>query len=127
MKTVFAIFILFLVSPIHSQIEALFDLKKFHSSESNYIETYLFIYGNTLFENKDSNFKDKGVEVLQYIENDKKHIVAHEKYIIKEQSDYVEKEGIMDLQRFPVSNGVFTIFLEINDINDSNNNNRLFY
>ena len=64
MKTVYAIITLFIVSPLHSQIEALFDLKKFHSSESNYIETYLFIYGNTLFENQDSNFKNKGVEVL---------------------------------------------------------------
>ena len=121
MKTVFAVITLFIVSPLHSQIEALFDLKKFHSSESNYIETYLFIYGNTLFENQDSNFNNKGVEVLQYIENEKKQIIAHEKYIIKEQSDYVEKEGIIDLQRFPVSNGKFTIFLEIKDINDSNN------
>ena len=121
MKTLFTVITLFLVSPLHSQIEALFDLKKFHSSESNYIETYLFIYGNTLFENQDSNFNDKGVEVLQYIENEKKQIIAHEKYIIKEQSDYVEKEGIIDLQRFPVSNGKFTIFLEIKDINDTNN------
>ena len=69
MKTVFAVITLFIVNPLHSQIESLFDLKKFHSSESNYIETYLFIYGNTLFENPDSNFNDKGVEVLQYIEN----------------------------------------------------------
>ena len=121
MKTVFAVITLFIVNPLHSQIEALFDLKKFHSSESNYIETYLFIYGNTLFENQDSNFNNKGVEVLQYIENEKKQIIAHEKYIIKEQSDYVEKEGIIDLQRFPVSNGKFTIFLEIKDINDTNN------
>ena len=59
MKIVFAVITFFLVSPLHSQIEALFDLKKFHSSESNYIETYLFIYGNTLFVNQDSKFNDK--------------------------------------------------------------------
>ena len=121
MKTSLVLITLFFVSPLYSQIEALFDLKKFHTSESNYIETYLFIYGNTLFENQDSNFNDKGVEVLQYIENKKKQIIAHKKYIIKEPSDYVEKKGIIDLQRFPISNGEFTIFLEIKDINDTNN------
>ena len=74
-----------------SQIEALFDIKKFHSLENNYIETYLFVYGNTLFESIDSNLRDKGIEVLQYIEDENNKIIAHKKYIIKEEADYVRK------------------------------------
>ena len=36
----------------------------------------------------------------------------------------MEKQGIIDLQRFPVSNGRFTVYLEIKDINDTNNTER---
>ena len=69
MKNLFLlIFILTTLSGI-SQIEALFDIKKFHSSENSYIETYLYVFGNTLNGSTDSNLKDKGIEVLQYIED----------------------------------------------------------
>ena len=79
MNKLLVFIIVFLVSPFYSQIEALFDLKKFHSNVNNYIETYLYIYGNTLTENEDSTFNEKGVEILQYIENSEKEIVAHKK------------------------------------------------
>lgn len=121
MNKLLVFIIVFLVSPFYSQIEALFDLKKFHSNENNYIETYLYIYGNTLSESEDSTHDEKGVEILQYIENEEKEIVAHKKYIIKENSDYVEKEGIMDLQRFLIPLGDYNIYVEINDINSSKN------
>ena len=121
MNKLLVFIIVLLVSPFYCQIEALFDLKKFHSNENNYIETYLYIYGNTLSENEDSTLNEKGVEILQYIENSEKEIVAHKKYIIKENSDYVEKEGIMDLQRFPIPVGDYNIYVEINDINSSKN------
>ena len=105
----------------YSQIEALFDIKKFHSIDNEYIETYLFVYGNTLFEGSDTNSTEKGIEVLQYIEDENNKIVGHKKYIIKEQSNYVEKEGIRDLQRFSISKGNYTLYIEINDINNASN------
>lgn len=104
-----------------SQIEALLDIKKFHSTDSDYIETYLYVFGNTLYESSDTNNTEKGIEVLQYIENQNKQIISHKKYIIKEVSDYVEKEGIIDLQRFPISEGEYTLFIEIIDINNPSN------
>ena len=119
-KLLVSVFTLFTFSG-WSQIEALFDIKKFHSLENNYIETYLFVFGNTLFESLDSNFKDKGIEVLQYIEDENKKIIAHKKYTIKEEADYVEKDGIVDLQRFPVKSGKFILFIEITDINKPSN------
>jgi len=106
---------------INAQIEALFDLKKFKSIDENYIETYLYIYGNTLKTNLDTNKVTKGVEILQYIENSKKDIVAYKKYIIEEKADYVESKGIMDLQRFALKNDKYNIFIEINDVNDGSN------
>ena len=85
-KLLTSVFTLITLSGL-SQIEALFDIKKFHSLEKNYIETYLFVYGKTLFERLDSNIKDKGIEVLQYIEDENNKIIAHNKYIIKEEGD----------------------------------------
>ena len=119
-KLLASVFTLITLSGL-SQIEALFDIKKFHSLEKNYIETYLFVYGNTLFESLDSNLKDKGIEVLQYIEDENNKIIAHKKYIIKEEADYVEKDGIVDLQRFPVNSGKYMLFIEITDINKPSN------
>ena len=90
---IFSTYILVLLSLFgQSQIEAIIDIKKFHSNKSNYIETYLFVFGNTLYESSDTSNTEKGIEVLQYIENQNNQIVSHEKYIIKEVSDYVEKK-----------------------------------
>ena len=48
-------------------------------------------------------------------ENNK--IIGHKKYTIKEVADYVEKDGIVDLQRFSVGSGKYMLFIEITDIN----------
>ena len=104
-----------------AQIEALFDLKRFESTDQNYIETYLYIYGNTLVESSDTSKRIKSVEILQYIEDQNKDIVAYKKHIISEESDYVLRDGIMDLQRFSIEDGNFNIFIEIKDLNDTTN------
>lgn len=121
MKIIITFFLAINIFCSHAQIEALFDLKRFKSTEENYIETYLYIYGNSLKNSIDTNINNKGVEILQYIENEDKEIVAHKKYIITDKTDYVERKGIMDLQRFPILNGDFKLFIEIKDINDSLN------
>ena len=104
-----------------AQIEALFDLKRFQSTDQNYIETYLYIYGNTIKESVDTSNRKKSVEILQYIENEEKEIVAYKKHTISEEADYVQRDGIMDLQRFSIKDGIFNIFIEIKDLNDTNN------
>ena len=121
MKTFLFNILVFCSLIAQSQIEALLDIKKFHSTENDYIETYLYVFGNTLYESSDTNNTEKGIEVLQYIENQNKQIISHKKYIIKEVSDYVEKKGIIDLQRFPISEGEYTLFIEIIDINNPSN------
>lgn len=118
-------FLLILVSSFvflssSAQIEALFDIKRFKSSDQNYIETYLYIYGNTLNENLDTNNRKKAVQILQYIENDQREIVAHKKYIIEEKIDYAQRDGIMDLKRYTLPDGKFNITIEIKDLNDTN-------
>jgi GWxTD domain-containing protein len=113
--------ILFSINLFYSfgQIEALFDLKRFHTTEENYIETYLYLYGNTLKSSNDTNENFKKVEILQFIENNEKEIVAHQKYILKEAADYVERDGIMDLKRFILPSGTYTINVVIKDLNDT--------
>lgn len=121
MKSLLTILLLFYLNFLNAQIEAIFDLKRFKSNDKNYIETYLYIYGNSLKQNKDTSDNDKGVEILQYIEDKENKIIAHKKYVIKDKADYVESKGIMDLQRFVVKSGEFKIFLELTDLNDPSN------
>ena len=84
MKTFLFNILVFCSLIAQSQIEALLDIKKFHSTESDYIETYLYVFGNTLYESSDTNNTETGIEVLQYIENQNKQIISHKKNIIKE-------------------------------------------
>jgi len=120
-KSLLTILLLFYLNFLNAQIEAIFDLKRFKSNDKNYIETYLYVYGNSLKQNKDTSDNDKGVEILQYIEDKENKIIAHKKYVIKDKADYVESKGIMDLQRFVVKSGEFKIFLELTDLNDPSN------
>ena len=64
---IFSTYILVLLSLFgQSQIEAIIDIKKFHSNKSNYIETYLFVFGNTLYESRDTSNTENGIEVFVY-------------------------------------------------------------
>jgi GWxTD domain-containing protein len=121
MKIFCSIIMLLTYTNISAQLEAIFDYKKFNTVEAPFIETYLQIYTSSLFENSDSNIKTKGVEILQFIEDENNKIVAHKKYKIleKELEDYYN--DIIDLQRFSLQNGVYEITIEITDINQKNN------
>ena len=112
---------LIIYSNSFTQLEAIFDYKKFNTGESPYIETYLHIYSSTLHDNTDTNIKTKGVEILQYIEDENNKIVSHKKYKINEEKfdDYFN--DIIDLQRFALKNGTYDITIEITDLNNSNN------
>ena len=85
MKVFYTIIMLLIYSNSFTQLEAIFDYKKFNTSESPYIETYLQIYSSTLHENKDTSIKTKGVEILQYIEDENDNIISHKKYKIHEE------------------------------------------
>ncbi len=104
-----------------AQLEAIFDYKKFNTAESPFIETYLQIYTSSLFNNIDTTIKTRGVEILQFIEDENHEIVAHKKYTITEEriTDYYN--DIIDLQRFSLKNGIYDITIEITDINQINN------
>ena len=121
MKVFFTIIMLLIYSNSFTQLEAIFDYKKFNTSESPYIETYLQIYSSTLHENKDTSIKTKGVEILQYIEDENDNIISHKKYKIHEEKIEDNFNDIIDLQRFALKNGNYDIIIEITDLNNSNN------
>ncbi len=101
-----------------AQIQATFDLKKFSSENSSYIETYLEIYSNSLnIYSLDSINKKVGIEIIQFIKNSNSEIIDHDKYII-EQTIIKDSilENILDLQRFSLNNGRYTIEIEIKDL-----------
>jgi GWxTD domain-containing protein len=108
-------------SGLHAQLEAIFDYKKFKTEESPFIETYLQIYTSSLLDNIDTNIKTRGVEILQFIEDENNKIVAHKKYKITEKSFEKSYNDIIDLQRFSLKNGSYKITIEITDLNKKDN------
>ena len=121
MKIFYAIFFIFSTQIAVGQIEALFDVKKFRQNDQHFIETYLYIYGNSLRNNIDTFNLDKSVEVLQYIENEKNEIVDFKKYNISGNAESINRNGILDQQRFSLVDGEYTINLKLKDINDTTN------
>ena len=106
---------------IYGQLEALFDIKKFRQGEQHLVETYLYIFGPSLIQDKDTNVKNKKVEILLFIENEQKEIVDYKKHIIEGEIDHVNKNGILDLQRFSLIDGNYNLGLKLVDQTDTNN------
>ncbi|MBM78747.1 MAG: hypothetical protein CL846_09720 [Crocinitomicaceae bacterium] len=121
MKIFFTIIISLIFGNSISQLEAIFDFKRFNTSSTPYIETYLQIYSSSLLFNSDTNIKSKGVEILQYIEDKNNNIVSHKKYKIVEDEFEGLHNDIVDLQRFPLKNGTYNINIEISDLNNIDN------
>ena len=106
---------------LYGQLEALFDIKKFRQGEQHLVETYLYIFGPSLIQDKDINVKNKKVEILLFIENEQKEIVDYKKHIIEGEIDHVNKNGILDLQRFSLIDGNYNLGLKLVDQTDTNN------
>ena len=106
---------------LYGQLEALFDIKKFRQGEQHLVETYLYIFGPSLIQDKDTNVKYKKVEILLFIENEQKEIVDYKKHIIEGEIDHVNKNGILDLQRFSLIDGNYNLGLKLVDQTDTNN------
>ncbi|MEC8617202.1 MAG: GWxTD domain-containing protein [Bacteroidota bacterium] len=106
---------------LYGQLEALFDIKKFRQGKQHLVETYLYIFGPSLIQDKDTNVKNKKVEILLFIENEQKEIVDYKKHIIEGEIDHVNKNGILDLQRFSLIDGNYNLGLKLVDQTDTNN------
>ncbi len=105
----------------HGQLEALFDIKKFRQGEQHFVETYLYIFGPSLLQHRDTNVKNKKVEILLFIENEQKEIVDYKKHVIEGEIDHINKNGILDLQRFFLVDGDYHLSLRLVDQNDTTN------
>ena len=100
-----------------AQVQATFNLKRFSAKDSPYIETYLEIYSNSLHLNElDSNHLTTGIDIVQLIKNEKEEIIDFKKYSIY---DTLKKEtvfeNIIDLQRFQLPNGNYSIEIQLKD------------
>ena len=121
MKQISTILLTFQLLTFHGQLEALFDIKKFRQGEQHFLETYLYIFGPSLLEDRDTNVKNKKVEILLFIENQQKEIVDYKKHIIEGEIDHINKNGILDLQRFFLLDGDYHLSLRLVDQNDTTN------
>ena len=65
--------------------------------------------------------KNKKVEILLFIENKQKEIVDFKKHVIEGEIDNVNKNGILDLQRFSLKDGQYNLGLKLVDQTDTNN------
>ena len=121
MKRISTILLTFQLLTFHGQLEALFDIKKFKQGEQHFVETYLYIFGPSLLQNRDTNVKNKKVEILLFIENEQKEIVDYKKHVIEGEIDHINKNGILDLQRFFLVDGDYHLSLRLVDQNDTTN------
>ena len=65
--------------------------------------------------------KNKKVEILLFIENEKREIVDYKKHVIEGEIDHINKNGILDLQRFSLKDGDYHLSLKLVDQIDTNN------
>ena len=121
MKLISTILLTFQLLTFHGQLEALFDIKKFRQGEQHFVETYLYIFGPSLLQHKDTNVKNKKVEILLFIENEQREIVDYKKHVIEGEIDHINKNGILDLQRFSLEDGDYHLSLKLVDQIDTNN------
>ena len=121
MKSISTIFLTCQLLTLHGQLEALFDIKKFRQGEQHFVETYLYIFGPSLLQHKDTNVKNKKVEILLFIENEQREIVDYKKHVIEGEIDHINKNGILDLQRFSLEDGDYHLSLKLVDQIDTNN------
>ena len=100
------------------QIGPVFSFKKFLSTNSPFIETYVEVYANTLEINEiDSTHISYGVEVTQIIKNTNQEIIDFKKYTIEEKNESNEPlNNILDLQRFSLANGSYFLEIQVKDI-----------
>ncbi len=96
-------------------------MKKFRQNDQHFIETYLYIYGHSLLQNKDTNHKNKKVEILLFIENEQKEIVNFKKHIIEGDAIEINDNGILDLQRFSLKDGLYNLNVKLVDQFDTTN------
>ncbi len=121
-KSLFTCFHLFLFQSFSyaQQIDARFDIANFQFENITYIETYLSVNGNgvSYLSNANNTFQAQLAVVLEFVQDDnvikvdKYHLLSPE---IKDTSfiDFV----FLDQQRYQLSEGDYTLKLNITDIN----------
>ncbi|MEC8969428.1 MAG: hypothetical protein VX756_09790, partial [Bacteroidota bacterium] len=110
-------------SKITAQISPICSYKRFLADDQPYLEVYTEVYTNSLnLVNLDTSNISYGVQVTQILKDKTDEIIDFKKFTIKEVVDISENStltNILDLQRFKINNGIFSIEIEVTDLNDS--------
>ncbi|MBG16112.1 MAG: hypothetical protein CL853_07145 [Crocinitomicaceae bacterium] len=106
-----------------AQISPVCSYKRFLAGNQPYLEVYTEVYANSLQLNKiDSTTFSYGTQITQLLKDQKNQIIDFKKFTIEEKINTNENSllnNILDLQRFKINNGIYSIELQINDLNDS--------
>ena len=105
-----------------AQIGPVFSFKKFLTSDTPFIETYVEVYANTLeIFSIDSTQLSYGVEITQLVKNLNDEIIDFKKYSIEEKTETNEMlKNILDLQRFSLPNGDYKLEIQVKDLYNEN-------
>jgi GWxTD domain-containing protein len=106
LRIIFTLLIAFNSLFAFAQIDAVFNHKTFNSPNGTYLETYIYLYANTLrYVPNEENVPKCAVEITQLIKL-KDSIVTFQKYTLinPEKSINEVYEDLVDVKRFPLKN-----------------------
>lgn len=92
------------------------QVQRFRSASSNYIEVSIYIVGSSLVCVPSSDY---GVEYIVFVRDVNKNIVAGDRYRLSSTS--CPAKDLIDLKRYALAEGRYTIEVEMKDIRDSMN------
>ena len=111
----------FFFTNIFAALTGGFDYTVYRNTDQQpFIETYLWIEGNSLFYKKENNQKQAQIEVT-FIITQKGEVKFYDKYGIRSKSYGINDsifELIYDLKRFPAINGNIEIEMIVKDLQD---------
>lgn len=98
-----------------------FDYAVYYAADyTPYLETYLWIEGNSIFYKNENNKKEGRIEVTVIISK-KGEVVFYDKYGLKTRQYHADENTydlIYDLKRFPAEKGTWEFEMILTDLND---------
>lgn len=108
----------FMIYPmfLHGTPDVSLQVSRFRAASSPFIEVSLYIVGSTLTCMPDQNY---GVEYMVFVKDINKNIVAGDRYRLT--SSGCPGKDLIDVKRFGLNAGKYTVEVEVKDIRDTVN------
>jgi GWxTD domain-containing protein len=105
-----------------SALDASVSFCTFQSPDQTYFEVYFHFFGKTInFDTLATGELQAGVEVFIMVKKAEEEIVLVDKYNLHSPKFTVRKD-FLDLKRYSLGNGEYTLFIKVTDLQDPDNN-----